>query len=142
MAGIRELSKVAAKWTEVTPQRSGQYKDGVLNPKKDWATEAAKAEPAYKTAVAAASARGAYGAGVKGCGTSRQQQKAAEKGPSRFAEGVMTGGADYEKGFSPFHSVIKATELPPRGPRGDVANLNRVSIISKALNAKRLELSK
>jgi hypothetical protein len=142
MPAIKDASAIAKKWGTVTPQRSGEYKDGVTNPKKDWATEATKAETTYKQAVTAAANQGRYGGGVKKAGTATWQAGAQGKGPGRFAEGVMLGQTAYENGFAPFQGVIKATELPPRGAKGDPTNINRVSVMAKALNDKKVAMLK
>ena len=137
MAGIRPIDKVANKWGEVTPLRASQYADGVQNPRRDWATSAGAANATYARAVTVAAQAGRYGAGVKKAGSDKWQKKALSKGPNRFSEGVMLGKADFQEGFAPYHEVIARTELPPRGPKGDPANINRVAVIAKALSDKK-----
>ena len=73
-------------------------------------------------------------------GTDKWKKMASTKGPSRFAEGVMVAKPDYEKGFAPFAEEIAKTELPPRGPKGDPANIQRVAAIAAALHKKKMEL--
>lgn len=140
MPAIRPIDKIAEKWATVTPQRSTQYADGVKNPKKDWATEATAAEERYKAGVTQAANEGRYGKGVSKSGTKKWQEMASKKGPSRFAEGVMVAKPDYLKGFSPYAEEIAKTELPPRGPKGDPANINRVATIASVLHKKKKEL--
>ena len=140
MPAIRSIDKIAEKWATVTPQRAPQYSDGVKNPKKDWAKEATAAEERYKAAVTAAANEGRYGKGVKRAGTEKWQNMAAKKGPSRYAEGVMVAKPNYQSGFAPFAEEIAKTELPPRGPKGDPANINRVAAIAKALHEKKKAL--
>jgi len=41
MAEIKSLASIKDKWTRVTPGRTEDYKLGIQNPKRDWATEAA-----------------------------------------------------------------------------------------------------
>jgi len=140
MAAIRPISFIADKWATVTPQRATQYKAGVESPKKDWAKEAIAAEERYKAGVTAAANEGRYGKGVEKAGTDKWKKMASTKGPSRFAEGVMVAKPDYEKGFAPFAEEIAKTELPPRGPKGDPANIQRVAAIAAALHKKKMEL--
>lgn len=142
MPAIRSLDQVARKWNEVTPLRADEYKTGVENPKKDWATEAIAANDVYKTAVTAAATQGRYGAGVKNAGTRKWQDNSSTKGPSRFSEGVLLAKDAYEDGFSPYHDEIAKVELPPRGAKGDPANINRVSTITRALHEKKLAMLK
>jgi len=139
MPAIKSASEIAEKWARVTPGRATDYTKGIQNPKKDWATEAAAAEGRYKAGVTAAAGAGRYGKGVKNAGTGKWQEKAIKKGPSRFSEGVMLAQGDYEAGFTPYAELISRTELPPRGPKGDPANIQRVAAIAKALHDKKMK---
>lgn len=140
MPAIRSIDKIASKWATVTPQRAPQYAEGVKDPKKDWAKEAVEAEERYKAGVTAAANEGRYGKGVKRAGTEKWQKMAAKKGPSRYAEGVMIAKPNYEQGFAPFAEEIARVELPPRGPKGDPANIQRVAAIAQALHNKKKAL--
>ena len=135
MAKIRSISHIAEKWATVTPQRATDYQEGVRNPKKNWAEEAIKAEEVYKEAVTKAAAEGRYGKGVSAAGQDKWQKRTLAKGPSRFSEGVMIARPDYEKGFAPYRDAIESVELPPRAPKGDPRNIERVAIIAKTLHA-------
>ncbi|RLC47040.1 MAG: hypothetical protein DRH57_04870 [Candidatus Cloacimonadota bacterium] len=142
MAKIRSIQKIAEKWATVTPQRATDYQEGVKDPKKDWAEEAVKADPIYKEAVIKAANEGRYASGVSKAGTKRWQERTLTKGPARFSEGVMIARPDYEKNFAPYRDIIEKTELPPRGPRGDVKNIQRVQAIAMALHKAKLEMMK
>jgi hypothetical protein len=72
--------------------------------------------------------------GVNRVGTSKWQNAALQKGPGRWAEGVQLSTDNYAKGFAPFAQVIANTTLPPRGPKGDPSNIQRVAAMAKALN--------
>jgi len=137
MAKIKPTDKIAEKWSRVTPQRTEDYREGVENPRVDWGTATAAAEDNWREGVTAAAGRKSFSAGVKKAGTQKWQQKALQKGTSRFAEGVSLGADDYQRGFAPFRDVIERTTLPPRGPKGDPRNIERVRVMSQALrNAK------
>lgn len=138
MAAIRSLSSVAEKWGRVTPQRAPEYQAGVENPKEDWSKKALEAKETWKTAITAAAGRDAYGKGVTAAGTEKWKRGAVQKGPGRFAEGVQIAQPDYQKGFTKYHGVISAVALPPRFPKGDVRNLDRVKAISTALRAAKV----
>jgi hypothetical protein len=88
--------------------------------------------------VQAAIARGAFSKGVTKAGTGRWQSQSVKLGTSRFAQGVAEGTSSYEAGVAPFLQVIESVTLPPRAPKGDPRNLERVKIISAALRAKKL----
>jgi hypothetical protein len=137
MAEIKSIAAIQEKWGRVTPGRTEDYTLGIKNPKRDWAQAASAAKESHKAAMQAAATADSYSKGVNKAGTARWQDKATRKGPSRFAEGVIVGAADYGSGFAPFADVIKATALPVRFPRGDLRNLDRVKTISQALRKKK-----
>lgn len=125
MAEIKSASRITEKWTRVTPLRSEDYKIGIQNPRRDW----------EKSATAAA--QDSFAKGIAKAGSGKWQARALQKGPGRFAEGVMVGGPDYEKGFAPYRDEIEKTALPPRFPKRDPRNLLRVSAIATALGKKK-----
>lgn len=130
---IKSLARIKEKWTRVTPLRSEDYKLGVTNPRRDWAGSAVAAKESHKAAMVTAAAADSFAKGITKAGTAKWQTKALAKGPGRFAEGVMVGGDDYEKGFAPAREVLEKTVLPPRFPRRDPRNIARVSTGNAAL---------
>jgi hypothetical protein len=140
MANIKSTSSIADKWKRVTPQRTEDYDDGISNPRTDWATATKNAESRWKEGVQKAAGRGAFGKGVSGAGTERWQRKAKEVGSRRWAEGVQVAAEDYQRGFDPYAQVISSTSLPPRYPKGDPRNIQRVAAIAEALRKKKESL--
>lgn len=138
MPAIKPIKDIAEKWARVTPARAGDYREGVKHPRKDWEAETLKAADVYKAAVTKAAAEGRFAKGVAEAGTEKWQKRAITLGPSRFSEGVMAARPDYEKAFAPYADVIAGVELPPRAPRGDPANIERVRAITTALHAKKM----
>ena len=137
MAEIKPTAKIKEKWTRVTPQRAQDYSMGIEAPKRPWDTSAIAAKESHKSAMVAAAAQDAYAKGVSKAGNAKWQAKAKAKGPGRFAEGVQLAGDDYEKGFAPYADEIAKTVLPPRFPRRDPRNLQRVTAIANALGKKK-----
>lgn len=137
MAEVKSTARIREKWTRVTPQRTEDFKLGIQNPRRDWEKSASGAKETHKAAMVAAAASDAYGKGVTKAGTGKWQARALQKGPGRFAEGVMVGGDDYEKGFAPFRDEIEKTVLPPRFPKRDPRNIQRVQAIATALGKKK-----
>lgn len=138
MAEIKSIAAIQEKWGRVTPTRTEDYTLGIKNPKRDWAQSATGAKESHKAAMTAAASNDSYAKGVAKAGTAKWQDKATRKGPSRFAEGVIVGAADYGAGFQPYADAIKGTTLPPRFPAGDLRNLDRVKVISQALRKKKM----
>ena len=133
MAAIATVDRIAAKWATVTPQRAPDYEEGVRNPKADWAQETIKAAPAWESGVQKAVQNKSFSKGVAKAGTSRWQEGALEKGTARWGPGVALAQERYQTGFAPFREAIARVVLPPRGPRRDPRNLERVKAVVDAL---------
>jgi len=133
MAEIKSLGAIREKWARVTPMRTEDYKIGVANPKRDWKEETVAGKQNWKAGVDAAANKDMFAKGVEKAGSGKWRKGALEKGPGRFAEGVMIASPEYEKGFAPFHKAIEAADLGPRFPRRDPRNLNRVKAVVDAL---------
>jgi len=138
MAEIKSLKAIRDKWTRVTPGRIEDYKLGIENPKRDWEEETLAAKANWKAGVDAAAAKDLFAKGVAQAGSKKWKDKALQKGPGRFAEGVYIAGDDYEKGFAPFREAIARVDLGPRFPRRDPRNLERVRRVVEALVAEKV----
>lgn len=134
---VKGIAKIAEKWARVTPMRAPDYEAGVKDPIRDWATNAAAANAAYKAGVADAISKDRFLSGVKKVGTEKWKRRATEVGPARFAQGVQVAQPDYEKGFAPFRDAIERTTLPPRFAKGDPRNIDRVRVMAAALAAEK-----
>lgn len=135
MPAIRSSSEIAKKWADVTPGRGAQYTEGVKNPRKDWQQATAASEDRYNRGVQEAIGRGAFGKGVGKTSTAEWQKQAVSLGSARFGPGVSAAKEKYLREFDPYRNVIESTTLPPRGPVGDPANINRVVEMARALHA-------
>ena len=139
MAEIKSMGAIREKWARVTPQRTQDYQIGVQNPKRDWKEETIAGKANWKAGVDAAAAKDMFAKGVEKAGSAKWKKGALEKGPGRFAEGVMIAAPDYEKGFAPYHAAIERTDLGPRFPRRDPRNLMRVKAVVDALIAEKMK---
>ncbi len=129
------IQDVAPKWQRRASSAGPEYETGIRNPKGDWAASSTAAKGAYQQGVTQAIARDAYAKGVAATGNAGWQENAIAKGPARFAQGVTVGEPRYMKGFAPFLEAIGRVDLPPRGPAGSEANLQRMTPIPRALAA-------
>lgn len=137
MAYIREMEKIAKKWSSVTPQRSPDYAFGVANPRRSWMQATVAAEPAYEAGLQKSIAKKAFGKGAKKAGDEKWSRKTLSNGVTRWGPGVAAAEGDYHAGFAPYRDVIAKTVLPPRYARRDPRNLLRVEVIAKALGAEK-----
>lgn len=135
MANIKDSSAIAEKWARVTPQRTEDYEKGVKNPLKDWKASTLAAADAQAKGIQQAITEKRFEKGVSAAGTDKWQARAASKGVDRWGPGVQVARSDYEQGFAPYAQKIASTSLPPRFPKGDPRNLERVAAIAKALRS-------
>lgn len=140
MAAIKSLANISTKWAVVAGRSGDAYQDGVTNPRKDWQKATLAANSNWEQGTQAAITRKTFKTGVEKSSTAAWQDGAINKGVSRYQAGVTLGQAAYEQGFAPYAQVIQATTLPERKPKGDPSNINRVSVMAKALHDKKLAL--
>jgi len=138
MPAVKSMDRITTKWARVAAVSQPEYEEGVRNPRKDWADETRKAEGNYDRGVQQAIQQKRFGKGVARAGTQKWQQNAIEKGVPRWAQGIQVSQANYEAGFQPYREVIMRTQLPPRGPKGDPKNIQRVSVMADALHKEKL----
>lgn len=138
MAAIKSASEIAEKWSRVTPGRQSDYEAGVKTPTKDWAGQTEAAADNWADGVSKAAANKSFSKGVRKAGTAKWQRKVVEVGVGRWGPGVRAASADYQTGFEPYQAVISQTSLPPRYPKGDPRNIDRVARIASALHQKKL----
>lgn len=138
MPKVPDLSRVAAKWANNTGNATGSYADGVQNPKEDWQRSTLAAADNYKVAVTKAANDGRFSKGVQRTTTDKQIQASVQKGSERFAQGVALAGPDFAEGMAPVLQIIAATNLPPKKPKGDPSNIQRVAALAAAQHAAKL----
>ena len=126
------------RWVDRASVATPDYISGIQNPRNDWAQATSAAASNWASAVQAAAANGSFAKGVNKAGSAKQIAKAIGKGAQRYAAGVADGQSEYAAAIAPFLQVITNTTLPPRGPKGDPRNLDRVKAITQALRAKKL----
>ena len=135
MAAIIPLERIKEKWVRRAAQAGPDYEAGIRNPRRDWAQAAAAANDNYRDAVTRAATEGRFRRGVERVGTPKWQQRSLELGTQRFGPGVAVAADDFARGFAPIREAIAAVVLPPRRPRRDPANLQRVTAVVNAIVA-------
>lgn len=136
MVKTKGVDRTVAKWAGKVAVAREDYVSGITAPRVDWQTATAKAEGSYEQGVQRGIASKQFGKGVARAGTAKWQKGALEKGPGRWMEGVAAATDEYRTGMSEVISVIEGVTLPPRGPKGDPANYDRVRAIGTALHTK------
>jgi len=134
----KDITTVAAKWSQRAQAAGNDYAAGVKAPRRDWQANTAAASTSWSAGVQEAVGNGRFTKGVNAAGTAKWQAAASTKGAQRYPQGVASGGPNYSTGFAPYLAVISGLNLTPRGPRGSPANVQRVQAISDALHAKKI----
>jgi len=128
------------RWVDHASRATDDYVQGIQNPRADWAIATSNAEGNYEQGIQDAISKKRFGKGVKRAGSQAQISGAIGKGKDRYAGGVSAAEAKYASRVQPFLDTIANLSLPPRGPKGDPRNLDRVAAIAKALRAKKLSM--
>lgn len=136
MAKVR--TNVAGKWARRAGSATQEFTEGVQNPRQDWAQATVAAAANQAAAIQQAITEKRFEKGVAKAGTGRWQQKTLSKGSQRFASGVQEAELDYATAVQPYLEVAANTVLPPRGPKGDPKNFQRVITMANAMRAKKL----
>jgi len=135
---VKEAAQARSKFVSRGGIAGPEYAEGVKTAGESWQRETLAAEENYNNGVTAAIQRRAFVRGVSASGADHFQMKASTVGARRFPEGIRDAGQAYEDGVRPMLDVLRALDLPPRRPRGDPANTERVARANMALRAKKL----
>ncbi len=137
MPQTKGAAKAARKWKERTAVAVEDYREGVNNPRADWAQATEGAHDTWKAAITEAANKGSFAKGVAAAGTAKWKTGAITKGADRYPTGVAVAEDDYNRAMQGVISTIESVNLPKRYPKGDPRNIKRVEAIATALhNAK------
>ncbi len=135
MVKVKPIDIVTKKWSARAAAATEDYKYGIQNPKVPWQTAAEAAFDAYVAGVQAAIADRRYIGGVRSAGNAKWQNRALTIGATRYPEGIRAAVEEYTKRMGEVLRVIEGVSLPPRGPKGDPKNYERVKAIGDTLHA-------
>jgi len=130
---VKDAGSVAKKWAARAGAAGGDYASGVAAPRVDWAQATSAAAPAWAQGTAQAASNGSFAKGVNAAGTDKWKRKASGVGAQRYTGGVTAAQPDYTAAITPVLQTIASVNLPPRAPKGDPSNLQRVAAITSAL---------
>jgi len=130
----------ADKWVNRASVATEDYRQGVNNPRRDWAQATEGASDSYKQGVQKAISEDRFSKGVSKAGTQAWKRGSMDKGASRYAPGVAASKDKYRNNVQPFLDTIEQTDIGERYPRGDPRNIERVARLAKALHDKKNEM--
>jgi hypothetical protein len=128
---IKDAGVLAAKFSNRAAAAQGDYKAGVMNPRRSQVSAAIAAKGVWSQAIQDAITRDAYAKGLNAAGDAKWQTNAANLGPGRYAQGVQNAQQAWQAGVGPYFQVLSGLTLPPRGPKGQ--NIGRVEMVDTAL---------
>lgn len=129
----RVRPNAGAKWARRAGSATQEFTEGVASPRQNWKQATMASEQAHRAGTEAALREKRFVKGVQASTDERWMTKTLGKGAARFAQGVADAQQDYETGVAPYTNALNSVVLPPRGPKGDPNNINRVIAVNKAL---------
>jgi hypothetical protein len=135
---VKDTNALAKKFVQRAQGAAGDYKTGVEATGQDWESGARAGAENYKQAVVEAANAGRFEKGVSRAGAAKWSTRAASLGAQRYPTGVGAAEGDWSRGSQPYLEAIRATDLPPRRPKGDPANHQRSIAIATRLRAIKL----
>jgi len=131
---VMALTEVVKKWVERARVAVDAYLMGIKNPRTPWAAAATAAAKNWADAITAAIAAKRFEKGIARAGDAKWLKNATELGSVRFAPGVAAAEGTYSAAFAPYLELLGRITLPPRYPKGDPRNIQRVAVIAKELH--------
>jgi hypothetical protein len=137
---IKPLSTIVAKYVARASSAGAAYTDGVNNPRQDYAASTVASAPSWAAGVQLAITDGRFVKGVQTKGAAKWQTRSNTVGAQRYPGGINAGQGAYSAGIQPFLQALSSLNLPPRAPKGDPANLQRVAVVAQALRSLSLNI--
>jgi len=137
---LRPLDQISDKWSRRATAAGPDYTAGIQAPRVPWSQGAIGAKEAWKQGVTDAASKDLFSKGVSKAGDAKWLNKALNLGARRYPEGVSAAKDDYKNNFAPFYDALGKVSLPPRAPRGDPRNVERVKAIMTAMRQTKEQL--
>lgn len=137
---VKPLATIVSKYVANASVAGPAYTAGINSPKQPWAASTAASANTWAAGVQAAITAGTFVAGVNAAGDATWQTKSTTVGAQRYPSGITAGQGKYQANIQPYIQAISALTLPPRNPKGDPANINRVSAVDTALHNLKLQI--
>jgi hypothetical protein len=133
MVQTRSASEARERWESNAGNREN-YESGVESPLRDWQDSALGGAERWDQGVRQAAENGQFTTGVNESSSSEWQEKALEVGGQRLRSGVTANTDKYADRVDEYISTIEDTDLPAKGPAGDIdTNIERSRVMAQAL---------
>ena len=139
MPAIKDLTSSAQKWSRNAGAAATEFASAAQGAADKWGRNTQGAGANFRQAITAGNMQAKFERGVaKAAQSGKFATKLAKVGASRYSEGVGASQQDWSSGFEPYQGVLSTITYPPRAPRGDARNIERVKVVDTTLNAKRI----
>ena len=137
---VPTAASAAEKLAQRASAAAGDYASEAKASGEAWVSATQAAKSAFLQGITTGNIAERFARGVAKAGAAKYIRKITDVGVGRFAQGVQAGKQDYQTNVEPFFQTIAGLSLSPRQPRGSAANIQRVSEVAMALNARRLAM--
>src|SRR5262249_35035117 len=135
---VKDTATARDKFTNRGAAAAGDYANGVKTAGQQWQQGAGAGAGNYAAGVQDAITRGAFAKGIQQSGSQRYQDRASTVGAQRFPQGIRDAGPTWEANTAPYLQTLASLNLPPRRPKGDPANFQRVQVVGDALRRRKV----
>jgi hypothetical protein len=138
---IKPQDAISKKWAARASAAQGDYTTGVQTTQKSWAANTAASANNWAAGVQGAVADKRFENGVTTAGDAAWKNGSINKGGTRYSQGVQGAQSKFQSGFSKFAQALASATLPPRFPKGDPGNQQRVNFVNTLLRNVKLNRS-
>jgi hypothetical protein len=139
MVQTRSAGEARERWESNAGDREN-YESGVENPLRGWQDSALGGAERWNEGVRQARENSQFSAGVNNSSDQEWQEKSLEVGGQRLRSGVTANVDKFESRLEEYISTIEDTELPAKGPAGDVdTNIERSRVMAQALRDQKTQ---
>jgi len=135
---VRDAASSALKFVQRAQAAAPDYTAGVQAAGQSWQQNTMAAQQTWGDAITTAVANNQFTKGVQRAGGDKYARNASTKGAQRYPSGVAAAGPTWSGATQPYLTAISNLTLPPRRPKGDPSNLQRVQVITAALRQMKL----
>lgn len=135
---VKDVATAREKFVNRGSAAASDYANGVKGSGGTWQAHAIAAAPVFAAGIQEAITRDAYAKGVAHAGGAKYEARATGVGATRYPQGIRDAGPAWEQGASPYLQLMAGLTLPPRRPKGDPLNIQRVQAINDANRKKKV----
>jgi hypothetical protein len=122
---IKPIETLKAKYKAKATAASGDYKDGVANPRRDQKAATLAAKDTYTAAMNESLAEGRFEKGVESTPAGKWAANATNVGAGRYGPGITNAVDAWGSGVAPILQALAAVPDMPRGVKGSEQNFQR-----------------